>query len=81
MSTTIEEDTVILQLDKGTYFGLEGVGPRMWELLDDEPSTDEVVAAIVEEFEVDRETAREEIVEFLTVNFAIESFGNLIPCI
>lgn len=55
ISTTIEDEEVILHVDSGAYFGLDGVGGRIWELLDDDPAVGEIEATIHDEFAVDRE--------------------------
>ena len=34
VGTSIPGETVILDPAKGVYFGLDGVGARVWELLD-----------------------------------------------
>lgn len=55
MPRAVGEETVILDLANGTYFGLDPVGARIFELL----STDVSLAAVCEtmftEFEVSRE--------------------------
>ena len=55
MSRTIGEETVILDLESGTYFGLDPVGARVWQLLEEGKSFIEARDAIFDEYEVERD--------------------------
>ncbi len=46
------DETVILQLKNGTYFGLDPVGTRVWQLLGDGLSPAEICARLAEEYDV-----------------------------
>lgn len=48
----VGDETVILNLESGTYFGLDQVGSRFLELLQEEGSLAVVVAKMLEEYEV-----------------------------
>ena len=57
-------ETVLLNLATGTYFGLNEVGGRIWQLLDGEGcSLAEVVERLQAEFEVSDEDARADVLE------------------
>lgn len=55
----MEGEAVLVDLATGTYFGLNETGTCIWERLGAEggATLDEVAAALVEEFEVERGTA------------------------
>jgi hypothetical protein len=55
MTRTVGEETVILDLATGTYFGLDPVGARIWELVGEGKSLGEVCGQMLEEYEVSRE--------------------------
>lgn len=55
MSRTIGEETVILDLESGTYFGLDPLGARMWQMLEEGKSVGEARDAIFDEYEVERD--------------------------
>jgi hypothetical protein len=46
---------VLLNLKTGVYLGLNPLGTRIWKLFADDPSLQQVVDAIVSEFDVQRE--------------------------
>jgi hypothetical protein len=64
MSRLVGEETVILDLVSGIYFGLDGVGKRIWEVLADGNSLGQIAAVIAEEYEVDDARAKADVVEF-----------------
>ena len=55
MARTVGDETVILDLASGTYFGLDPVGARIWELLGEGKTIAEVCDQMLEEYEVTRD--------------------------
>ena len=64
MSRLVGDETVLLDLASGAYFGLDGVGKRIWEVISDGNSLTQTVAAVTEEFDVDEAQALEDVIEF-----------------
>jgi hypothetical protein len=64
MSRLVGEETVLLDLASGMYFGLDGVGKRIWESISEGKSLAETVDVIVAEYEVDREQAQADVTGF-----------------
>lgn len=62
---TIGDETIVLSLPTSRYFTITGVGTRVFELLTDEMSVDDLIGTIVDEYEVDTSTARRDIEAFL----------------
>jgi hypothetical protein len=59
------EEVVILQFDSGVYFGLNEVGARIWQLLQEPKSVSEIEEALVAEYDIDRESCSLDLVELL----------------
>lgn len=55
MARQVGEETVILDLASGTYFGLDPVGARIWQLMSESKTLAEVCATMLAEYEVTRE--------------------------
>ena len=55
MARTVGDETVILDLASGTYFGLDPVGARIWELMGKGKTLGEICDQILDEYEVSRE--------------------------
>ena len=52
VSRELEGEAVILNLESGVYFGLNGVGTRIWALIQEHGSLRKVLAAMQQEYEV-----------------------------
>lgn len=66
LSSKIDEEVILMSLKGEYYFGLDPVGSRIWELLDQQPSTiDELVQLLVDEYEVDEPTCRNDAQKFI----------------
>ena len=55
MARQVGEETVILDLASGTYFGLDQVGARLWHLLGEGKTISEICDVMLDEYEVSRE--------------------------
>lgn len=66
----VEGETVILDMKNGTYFGLDAVGTRIWQLLIEHARLDSVFTALLAEFEVDPSTLRADLLDLVA---ALES--------
>jgi hypothetical protein len=65
LAREVGTEVVILDLASGTYFGLDPVGARVWQLITAGSTPQEVCAALTEEYEVDRETAERDVGELI----------------
>jgi hypothetical protein len=59
------DQIVILQLEKESYYGLDEVASRMWELLHEHKKTDVVVANLLEEYDTNEETLRRDLLNLV----------------
>jgi hypothetical protein len=60
-----DEIRVVLNEDLA-YLGLDEVGQRIWDLLEEPRSLDGVVGALLEEYDVDRATCERDVAAFIT---------------
>ncbi len=65
VATDMDGDTVMMSFERGTYFGLGGVGPRIWNLLENPTSMSAIVTTICAEYDVDEETCSADVQRFL----------------
>ncbi len=56
---------VVLDLDSGQYFSLDGVGARAWELCDGERDVGSMLERLGEEYDAPIEVVREDLLAFL----------------
>ena len=64
MSRLVGGETVILDLESGMYFGLDGVGKRIWDSLSDGNTLAETAAVIAAEYDVDESRAESDLLAF-----------------
>lgn len=55
------EEAVLLNLENNRYYGLNEVGARMWQLLQEHGDLDAVVAQMVAEYEVEEAVLRQDL--------------------
>jgi len=64
MSRLVGDETVLLDLASGVYFGLDGVGRRIWELVAEEQSLAQAARTIADEYDVEEARAQADVLEF-----------------
>lgn len=64
VSAEMDGDLVMMSVANGAYYAISGVGPRIWELLEQPISIAEIVKVITHEFEVDAERAQADAMTF-----------------
>lgn len=57
--------TVLLRLQDGSYYALDEVGARIWELCDGQHSLEDIVAAVCAEFNAPSKTVTADLLEFV----------------
>jgi hypothetical protein len=65
MSRTVGEEAVMIDLVTGTYFGLDPVGARAWELIQSGKSPREVCDTMIKEFDVSREVLEHDVQDLI----------------
>lgn len=65
LSSRVDDDLVLFSAEQGMYYGTQAVGRRIWALIKDEVSIDEICDKLLEEFSVDRVTCQREVVQFI----------------
>jgi hypothetical protein len=63
----LDGELVLLDLQSGTYFGLNEVGSRIWELMESPVSVAEINAKLLDEFEVSDVVLAADVDAFLDV--------------
>ena len=61
----LDGDLIIMSMETGTYYGLDAVGANVWKLLARPHRLDDVVAHVLDRFDVDAETAERDLTVLL----------------
>lgn len=65
VSTDVDGEQVLLNLETGMYHGMNTVGTDIFEMIEEPRSVADLTAEISEKYEIDEETARTDVREFL----------------
>lgn len=65
VESAVGDETVILHLTKGTYYGLDAVGTRIWTMLKSGAAPPDICRRLVEDYGVDLATVEADTRRFL----------------
>jgi hypothetical protein len=73
----IEGEAILISAEDSMLHSLDEVGTRIWELADGSSTVKEIAQKIFDEYEIDLETAENDVAEFVT-NLASEKLNLLV---
>ncbi|MFW5972914.1 MAG: PqqD family peptide modification chaperone [Bacteroidota bacterium] len=65
VSSSLGDEAVVLNFENGVYYGLNPVSARIMELLSEPRSVGDILDTLLEEYEVERERCRADLVALL----------------
>lgn len=65
LATEVDNELVMVDMEKGTYFGLNLISTRIWQLLAEPAAIESMVQQLLTEFEIDAERCRSEVTAFV----------------
>jgi hypothetical protein len=65
LSSNLGEDVVMMDIEQGSYYGLEAVAARIWALTEQPVSVGALCEQLVAEYQVAPEQCRQEVITFL----------------
>lgn len=65
VSCDLAGEAAILDLQSGVYYGLDAVGARIWELIQEPKTVTEVRDALLQEFDVEPERCQSDLLALL----------------
>lgn len=65
VSRELEGEAIILNLESGTYFGLDSVGTRIWLLLQEDGSLRRTFEILRQEYDVEQERLKADILRLV----------------
>ncbi|MCU0523156.1 MAG: PqqD family peptide modification chaperone, partial [Polyangiaceae bacterium] len=67
MSAQVGNETATMNVEKGMYYGIDDVGTRIWELVETPCAVSEICEELTEQYDVDIDTCRQDVIRFLGV--------------
>ena len=77
VSAEIDGELVMLNMEQGRYYGMTGIAPYLWKVLDKPKTVSELVDSVCSNFDVCEETCRNDVQRFLgeMVDFGLITEG------
>ena len=66
VASDIDNEKVMMSVEKGQYFGLEPVGSRIWEMIEQPSRVSAIIDRLLEQYSVDRATCEQDVLAFLS---------------
>ena len=66
LAQEVDEETVLLDMKSESYFGLDEVGTRIWQLLKDTGNLQTVYDTMCEEYDVDEKQLKKDLLDHVT---------------
>lgn len=63
--TTVDDEVVMLSVRAGAYFGLNGVGGEIWNMIAQPRRVDDLCDSLSRDYDVSLETLTRDVIEFL----------------
>ena len=64
-ASEIDEEIVMMNIQSGKYFGMDAIGSRIWELIDEKIRVKDIISTLLEEYDVTEEQCRKDVLDFL----------------
>ncbi len=64
-ATDLDGEVVMMNLEKGQYFMMNQVGSRIWEIIKEPSTVNNIINTLLGEFQVEKNQCKENVVEFL----------------
>ena len=65
IANAIDDEIVMMSIEEGSYFGLNSIGSIIWQELEEAKSIESIISILLERFDVEEQTCREETIAFI----------------
>ena len=65
VAVEVDRQVVMMSVEREKYYGLDGVGGRIWKLIEEPCSVADLCVQLQKEFEVDEAECRQDVLSFL----------------
>lgn len=66
IATDLDNNKVMMDIESGKYYILDGIASRIWQLLEASPSINDIVRVLVREYDVGQEQCLADLLRFFT---------------
>ena len=65
LAANLDEETILMSIEKGAYYGMEQTARRIWELVETPRTVADLCRQLAEEYDVEPEVCRRDVLAFL----------------
>lgn len=65
ITSTVDNDLVMMSLEKGTYYGLDAIGSHVWEHIAEPITIEDLCQKLTDQFEVEATQCQTDVLAFL----------------
>ena len=65
MTADVDKELVMMRLESNGYFGLDAIGRRIWELMDEPRTVAELCTLLCDEYEVSAQECERDLLHYL----------------
>ncbi len=62
----IDCETVMMSIENGSYYGLDPIASRIWELIEMPTTVDAICSQLIQEYKVSKEECQKDVITFLS---------------
>ena len=63
--TNIDEEKVMMNLEKGQYFMMNKIGAYIWDMLEEPRVIKDIINELLQKYEVDYDTCKKEVLNYI----------------
>jgi hypothetical protein len=64
-SVDMDGEVVMMNIEKGTYYGFNSVGSNIWELIHKPIAVKNIIDKLLNEFDIDSNTCEDSVIKFI----------------
>ncbi len=65
LNTQLDDEYVLMSIEKSNYYGIDSIGSRIWQLLENEISVKEICEKLTSEYDVEFDNCVKDVISFL----------------
>ena len=65
MAANVDDELVMLRMESNGYFGLDAIGRRIWEMLEEPRTVASICSTLLDEYDVDAAACEADVLYFL----------------
>jgi hypothetical protein len=65
LAANLDEETILMSIEKGAYYGMEETARRIWEFIESPHTVGDLCRQLVGEYDVEADVCRQDVIAFL----------------